>query len=542
MFSCPSRAPTNNGGKTLKPDRREFVCGLLGSLASASLSTTAWAEAQHPMGPPEPFSFDALTEKARKRAAEPYNEPYRPAPEIVQRIDYATHGKIVFKTDQALNAQGPGVYPIEFFHLGKYFPKKVGINIISGDTSRQMLFSPEYFEMPIDSVARGLPQDAGFAGFRLHESRKRKDWAHQDWMVFLGASYFRSIGSLNQYGLSARGIAVDVSVPEPEEFPDFVEFYISPALKEGGPTIVYALLDGPSVSGAYKFAITRTDGAVMDVDVRLFARQPVKQLGFAPLTSMFWYGEYNRQRLVDWRPEVHDSDGIALWTGTGERIWRPLNNPKRVVTSSFTDTNPKGFGLLQRDRNIENYLDGVNYDRRPSLWVEPLHDWGAGSVQLVEIPTVDETHDNIVAFWVPQQAVEPGTAFSFRYRLHWRGEEPFPAEQLADVFATRIGRGGEPGQDHTVVPDAVKFVVEFEGGALEGLTTEAPPQGTASCSRGTLSEVIVEPIPRTERWRARFDLQAQGSEPVELRLFLHIGDQAFSETWAFQFWPDQKDA
>jgi glucans biosynthesis protein len=522
------------------PDRREFICGLLGSLASAGIADQAFAQNSHPMGPSQPFSFEGLIERAKQRSAEPYKQPYRPAPEIVSKIDYATHGKIVFKADQALNANGPGAYPIEFFHLGMYFPKKVSINLIEGEASQEILFSADYFDMPKDSVARGLPSDAGFAGFRLHESRRRKDWKHQDWMVFLGASYFRSIGSLNQYGLSARGIAVDVSVPTPEEFPDFVEFYIDPARKEGDPTFVYALLDGPSISGAYKFAVIRTDGAVMDVDARLFARRPIQQLGIAPLTSMFWYGEYNRMRLIDWRPEVHDSDGIALWTGKGERIWRPLNNPRRVVTSSFQDTNPLGFGLLQRDRNIENYLDGVNYDRRPSLWVQPLHDWGKGSVQLVEIPTQDEIHDNIVAFWVPEQAIEAGTSLNFRYRLHWRAEEPFPAEQLADVFATRIGRGGEPGQDHTATPDAVKFVVEFEGGALAGLTTEAPPQGTASTSRGMLTDVIVEPIPRTERWRARFDLKgADGVDPVELRLFLHIGEQAFSETWAFQFWPDQ---
>ncbi|MGQ4275132.1 glucan biosynthesis protein [Terrihabitans sp. B22-R8] len=527
----------------MTPDRRQFVCGLLGSLASTSLADSSWAANEHPMGPARPFSYDELTERAKTLAGQPFKEPYRPAPDIVSNIDYATHGKIVFKPEQALNVNGPGVYPVEFFHLGKYFPKKVSINLISEGMSQEVLFSPEYFDIPKDSIAHGLPQDAGFAGFRFHESRRRKDWKHQDWMVFLGASYFRSIGSLNQYGLSARGIAVDVAVPEkPEEFPDFVEFYIDSAKKEGDPNLVYALLDGPSVSGAFKFAITRTDGAVMDVEARLFARKKITQLGIAPLTSMFWYGEYNRLRLVDWRPEVHDSDGIALWTGKGERIWRPLNNPKHVVTSSFQDSNPQGFGLLQRDRNIENYLDGVNYDRRPSLWVQPLHDWGKGAVQLIEIPTADETHDNIVAFWMPEKPIEPGTAFDFRYRLFWRESEPFPNDQLASVFATRIGRGGEPGQEHTSHPSSVKFVVEFEGGALKGLTTEAPPQGTASCSRGKLTEVVVEPIPRTERWRARFDLVAEGNEPIELRLFLHLGEQAFSETWAFQFWPDQATA
>jgi len=486
-------------------------------------------------GPAQPFSFDTLVEAARQRALRPYEPPYRPAPEIVRNIDYDAHGKIRFRAENALFADGPGVYPATFFHLGQFFQKQVRMHVVEEDEAREILYSPDYFDMPADSIARGLPPDSGFAGFRLQESRARDDWKTQDWVAFLGASYFRAIGELGQYGLSARGIAVDVAAPGPEEFPDFVSFYIAPAASETEPALVYALLDGPSITGAYRFAITRGEGVVMDVENALFLREDIFRLGVAPLTSMFWYAEYNRGRMVDWRPEVHDSDGLALWTGAGERIWRPLNNPGRVVTSSFMDENPRGFGLLQRDRSLENYLDGVNYDLRPSVWVEPLGDWGRGSVQLVEIPTDDEIHDNIVAFWVPEEPATAGSALAFSYRLHWLADEPYPAAGTARTVATRIGRGGEPGKPR---PQGVhKFVVEFDGPALKAIGKGDEPAPVIDASRGSISYVFAEPVPRTDRWRVQFDLTVEGGDPVELRMYLALDGRPLSETWLYQYEP-----
>ncbi|WGF89188.1 glucan biosynthesis protein [Marinivivus vitaminiproducens] len=518
---------------------------LLGSAASAAVSLCALGAGRKPFaatsglnfGEPQPFTFDALIERAQDLASRPYQPPYQPAPDIVRQIDYAVHGQIRFKPENALFAEGPGVYPVTFFHLGAFFPKAVRMHVLEGGQAREIVYSADYFDMPGDSVARGLPADSGFAGFRLQESRRRDDWRTQDWVAYLGASYVRAIGQLGQYGMSARGIALDVAASEPEEFPDFIAFYIEPAPSESEPVTVHALMDGPSIAGAYRFAIRRTEGVVMDVETHLFMRAPVERFGVAPLVSMFWFAEYNRGFEIDWRPEVHDSDGLALWTGAGERLWRPLNNPQRVITSSFTDDNPRGFGLLQRDRRFENYLDGVNYDRRPSVWVEPLDGWGRGAVQLVEIPTDDEIHDNIGAFWVPEAPVQAGDRFTFGYRLHWLAEEPFPATEIARIAATRIGRGGEPGKPR---PDGVhKFVVEFEGQALEGLDQGSKPQPVISASRGEVSYVFAEPVPNTSRWRAQFDVTVAGSDPVELRLFLAEGDRALSETWLYQYDPSR---
>jgi glucans biosynthesis protein len=301
--------------------------------------------------------------------------------------------------------------------------------------------------------------------------------------------------------------------------------------------MVYALLDGPSIGGAYRFALHRTEGVVMEVTAALFLRKPVARLGLAPLTSMFWYGEYGRGRMLDWRPEVHDSDGLAIWTASGERIWRPLNNPRDIAVSSFGDDSPRGFGLLQRDRNFDHYLDGVFYDRRPSLWVEPLAPLGRGQIQLVELPTDDEIHDNIVAFWVPGAKPEAGTRYDLSYRLHWLADEPYPDRGIARTIATRMGRGGEPGKPRP--PGVYKIVAEFDNPAvMQQIPYGVFPEVVATASRGTIIRPFSEPVPNGNVWRATFDLAADGTDPVELRMFLRLNGKPLTETWLYQFRPE----
>jgi glucans biosynthesis protein len=251
---------------------------------------------------------------------------------------------------------------------------------------------------------------------------------------------------------------------------------------------------------------------------------------------MFWFGENNRHLATDWRPEIHDTDGLAIWTGAGERIWRPLNNPPTVQTSSFEDSDPKGFGLLQRDRAFYHYEDdGVFYDRRPSVWVEPQGGWGRGAVQLVEIPTDDEIHDNIVAYWVPATPVTAGSRWSFAYRLHWLADEPYPPTAVARVRHTRLGRGGIPGQPRPA--GARKFVIDFEGGPLEELKKLDPVKPVVNASRGRIDNAYALQIVGTRNWRAFFDLYAEGPELVDLRCFLRLGERTLTETWLYQYIP-----
>jgi glucans biosynthesis protein len=521
-------------------NRRRFLETAIATagLAAGGFSMPALAQQGLTYGKTAAFSFDGLKQRAKAMAGSSYAAPATPSPEILNQIDYDAHGKIKFKTDLALFANGPGEFPVTFFHLGRYFQKSVHMFVVAEGEAKEILYDNAYFDMPADSPAKKLPDQSGFAGFRFQEPRDGKlDWRKNDWVAFLGASYFRAIGGLYQYGLSARGVAVDVAVfGKNEEFPDFREVYFDTP-KDGSDTVtIYALLDGPSVTGAYKFLMTRAKDVIMDIESAVFLRSDVARLGIAPLTSMYWFSEKSKAAAVDWRPEVHDSDGLAMWTGSGERIWRPLNNPARTITSAFSDENPKGFGLLQRDRNFDHYLDGVYYDRRPSLWIEPKGDWGRGSIQLVEIPTDDEIHDNIVAMWVPADPARAGQDLDFNYRLVWGAEEPYPTP-LARVVATRFGNGGQAG---TLRPRGVrKFMVEFLGEPLTKLTAGIIPTPVLTASRGTFSNIQTEAVPDDVpgHWRTQFDLTAFGTDPVELRCFLRESDKVLSETWLYQYHP-----
>jgi glucans biosynthesis protein len=289
------------------------------------------------------------------------------------------------------------------------------------------------------------------------------------------------------------------------------------------------------MAGAFRLDTVHDGGTFMDVEARLFPREELTRVGVAPLTSMFWYAKHNRKQAADWRPEIHDSDGLSLWTGAGERIWRPLNDPASVQTSSFLDNNPKGFGLAQRERRFGCYEDdGAFYDRRPSVWVEPVGDWGEGAVQLVEIPTSDEIHDNIVAYWLPKEPFRAGVKRQMRYKLYWQLAEPHPSP-LAQVVATRIGQGGIPGQPRP--KDTTKYVVDFEGGRLGEFSRRGDIALDVSASRGLVEAPAVYPVAGTKAWRAMFDFKPQTQDAVDIRLVLRSGGEVLSETWVFQHLP-----
>ncbi len=480
-------------------------------------------------GPAQAFNFDILITKAEALSQSPYVPYPVKHPALYDKIDYDAYWRINFRPEATLKV---GSTPIQFFHEGTYFRQPVGMHVVEGGSEREVLYSVDYFDMPKDSPARAIQPEAGFAGFRIMRPDLKTDW-----ISFLGAAYFRTDGADRQYGLSARAVALNTGMSEPEEFPRFTQFYIEGG--EDGYVTIYALMDGPSVTGAFKMRGRDSDGQIMDISSRLFFRGPVGRLGIAPLTSMFWYSEENRLQGFDWRPEVHDSDGLSMITGTGEHIWRPLDDPDRVVTSSFSDTNPKGFGLIQRDRDFEHYQDdGVFYNKRPSVWVEPQGNWGEGAVQLVEIPTDDEIFDNVVAYWVPKDPPEKGSKVSLDYKLYWGRQEPGDWK-LARTVATRLGRGGVPGQPHP--PGQLKIAIDFSGPPLHGLTQQDHVAASISVPDGV--EVInpyVLPVVGTDHWRLIFDLKAPaGTETFDTRAYLALNGAPLTETWLGQIHPAQ---
>lgn len=503
----------------------------LGGLAPS----TGRAETTGPQfGPPEPFDFDALRKRAEALAGKAYVAPKAPAADVIAKISFDVAQKIRYRADKALFADGTSPFPVRMFHVDQFNSLPVQINVLSGGIARQVVYSSADFDYGGTGLDEKLPSDLGFSGFRVMNGPTTET----DWLAFQGASYFRSAGEDNQYGASARGIAVDTALSSKEEFPRFVAFWLAEPVPHRSEITIYALLDGPSVTGAYRFVAAKETGAVMDIDAELFVRNDIARLGLAPLTSMYWYGENDRGAATDWRPEIHDSDGLAMWTGKGERIWRPLIDPPLVLTNSFLDENPHGFGLMQRDRDFNDYQDdGAFYNRRPSIWVEPKGNWGTGAVQLVEIPTNDEIHDNIVAFWNPKRPIKAGDHLNVSYRLYWQNRSPFIPSDVGLVTATRIGRGGVPGRSHPDDKDKWKFVIDFAGGPLTQMAARYDVTPVVTVSRGKISNAYVIKVVGTERWRALFDVKISGTDPVNLRCFLRLDGRTLTETWLYQYYP-----
>jgi glucans biosynthesis protein len=482
-------------------------------------------------GEPKRFDFDVLRARAKALADAPYVKP-APAADVIGRIDFDTVQAIKFRADHALWPQGPGSYPVRFFHVDQYNGLPVRINALSGSEAREFIYTPGDFDYGKTGLADKLPDGLGFSGFRVMDARDKET----DWLAFQGASYFRTCGEENQYGASARGIAINTALDVGEEFPRFVEFWLGEPIDD--TITIYALLDGPSLAGAYRFDAVKGRGQAIDVTADLFIRTDVARLGVAPLTSMYWYGENERRYATDWRPEIHDSDGLAIHTGSGEHIWRPLINSSSVLTNSFIDANPKGFGLMQRDRAFSEYQDdGAFYNRRPSIWIEPKGAWGEGAVQLVEIPTRDEVHDNIVAYWQPKAPVRAKDELTFSYRMYWQNDEPNPPTNLGRVVSTHTGVGGVPGRP--LLDDTIKrkFVIDFAGGPLSSMAARYDVTPVVTASRGRVDNAYVVRVVDAGRWRALFDLTTEGKGPVDMRCYLRLGDETLTETWLYQWLP-----
>jgi glucans biosynthesis protein len=474
------------------------------------------------------FGFDAVTERARELASRPYEDPRGQVPRWLLELSYDQWRKIRFRPDLAAWADRKLPFTMQFFHPGLFYDRSVVVHEVDASGVHPIPFSPEHFDYGGNEFASRVPQDLGYAGFRLHYPMKRRDY-QDELIVFLGATYFRAVGRDLGYGLSARGLAVDTALPRGEEFPWFREFWLVRPAAAAREITLFALLDSERLTGAYRFVVTPGEQTRVRVALRIFFREPIEKLGIAPLTSMFLRGENSVDDLLDFRPETHDSDGLLIASGTGEWIWRVLDNPDRLRVSSFSLDNTRGFGLLQRDRDFDHYQDlEARPDLRPSVWVAPDGDWGAGRVELVQIPTRSDVNDNVVTYWVPSRPPPPpGEAAEYAYELTWYGEDPrWPPAGRA--VATRRDRGTHE--------DAWRFVVDFEGPGLASLPADAVLQGVVSVGtregEGELIEQQVIPNRVTGGWRLVFQVRPSRGSPLELRAFLRRGEDVLTETWS----------
>lgn len=491
----------------------------------ASTSAFALATAAGATSPDTGFDHARVIALAQELAGSSYT-PRDMVPKAWQELTYEQYKLIRFRPQAALWLGTETPFNVDFFTPGLYFPRTVKVETVQDGIATPVAFDLDMFEKS-DSVP-DLPVDdtLGFSGLRLRTEMHRPGLT-DEFCVFQGASYFRAIGLDEVYGLSARGLALKTGDPAGEEFPDFIRFWLERPGPDQRNMIVHALMDSPSVTGAYRFDITPGPACVMEVKATLFAREELDHVGFGPLTSMFLFDETNRNRFDDFRPAVHDSDGLMVLNGNGEVLWRPLANPTRLQISSFLDNGPRGFGLMQRARKLSDFADlEAHYHRRPCLWVEPEGDWGQGAVTLVEIPADREIYDNIVAYWRPATPYEAGARIDLAYRLTW-GEEAPLAAAYPKVLNTRMGKGFHG--DRVVT-------VDFEADPLfdDGPDAITP---VVSSPHVETSEGILQHNPETGGLRLAFSFEPGERELVELRAQLRKGNQMASEVWLYRWTP-----
>jgi glucans biosynthesis protein len=506
--------------------RRSLLQGAVASLLAAGLPIAiSPARGQDAV----PFDFETLVARARAAAGTDFVRPQMTLSGPFADLRYDSFRGIRFRDEARLFTGGQG-FQMDLMPPGFYYEDRVVVNVVNDGTATPLDFStdffhfhPRYFPFPDGRAPTGQEGDMGFSGIRFrHPVNRPGVW--DEVLVFQGASYFRAVARDTLYGLSARGLAIGTGGPDPEEFPLFTEFWVEEPDPGARTLRVHALLDGPSVAGAYRFTVTPGAETVMEVEARLFPRVDITAAGIAPLTSMYFFGPEKRAGVDDFRDAVHDSDALRIVNGAGERLWRPLRNPGAIETSSFIDRDPQSFGLIQRSRTFEDYQDAeAHYEQRPSAWVEPGEPWGPGAVQLVELPTADEFADNIVAFWRPAEPLAAGREYRFTYRLVWAQApaEPLP---LARVIATRGGAS---------ILDATErvFVVDFDLGMINFATVEP----RVSASAGELKGISVSPLPGGNIARVGFHLIPGDARESELRLALLSEGTTASEIWLYRW-------
>jgi periplasmic glucans biosynthesis protein len=490
------------------------------TLVLAAIDANA-ANTPFPDKPPVtyPFTFETLLAEAKHRAATPYSPQRSSLPAVLDKLSPEQYRSIQFNPDAGIWRAEQLPFRLELLRAHHNLQTAVTVSTIEDGMATDVVPTQAMFEM-----APALPAQTSIplSGFRVR-SRINSNKIWDEFLVFQGASYFRAVAKNLLYGLSARGLAINTAEPSGEEFPAFTHFWIERPGTRANAIVIYALLESESTTGAYRFTVQPGVETLTDVDLTLFPRTEIRVAGIAPLTSMFLFDETNRGRLDDYRPEVHDSDGLQIAAKSGEQIFRPLANPIKLQVSTFTTQQPDGFGLVQRSRQQSDFQDfDAQYERRPSAWIVPTGDWGAGSVELVEIPSGRETNDNIVAFWRPAQPPTPGHPAHFAYRIIWSAQPALP-KSLGKTVATRSGASLD-GKRRV-------FLLDFVGAGekVDGLRLDL------SASAGRISNATLMSNGALHGLRASFEIDPRDADLIEMRLRIMRGDRPVSETWLYRW-------
>jgi periplasmic glucans biosynthesis protein len=469
-----------------------------------------------------PFTFDTLLEDAKRLAAAPYAPQRNSLPAALDKLSPEQYRSIHFNPDAGIWRSDKLPFRLELLRAAYNMPTAVTVSTVEDGVATDVIATPAMFQMSGATPAQLGKVSLPLSGFRIRTHiNSNKVW--DEFLVFQGASYFRAVAKNLLYGLSARGLAINTGDPSGEEFPAFTHFWIERPGQRANAIVIYALLESQSVTGAYKFTVQPGGETLAEVELTLFPRAEIRMVGIAPLTSMFLFDETNRGHLDDYRPEVHDSDGLQITTKTGELIFRPLANPLKLQVSTFTSQVPQGFGLVQRSRQQSDFQDfDAQYERRPSAWITPRGDWGTGAVELVEIPSGRETNDNIVAFWRPAQTLMPGHPAQFAYNITWN-DEPVLPKGMGKVIATRSGA--------SIDRKRRVFLLDIVGAGekLDGLRLDL------GASAGAISNATLVSNGELHGLRASFEIDPKDAELIELRLRVMRGDTPVTETWLYRW-------
>jgi len=492
-------------------------------------------------------NLDYVAQRALERARHPFHSPRADLPRVLRQdnLDYDKYREIEFRHDHALWLAEGLPFRVEFFHPGYLYNEPVHVNEFTPTYTQPIRFVQDFFNYRALHIQNQIPSNTGYAGFRLlNQLNEPGKW--DELGSFLGASYFRLLGKDQRYGSSARGLALNCGGSGPEEFPIFTDWWLGKPQPDDSDLVLYAILDSVSCTGAYEFRIHPGESTVVDVKAEVYFREPeqiravdtntpaIQTMGLAPLTSMFWFGKNTERRFDDYRPEVHDSDGLLAEMGNGEILWRPLDNPPALRHQIFHAPDIRGFGLLQRERAFRAYEDTFNfYQQVPSVWVKPDGNWGDGDLHLVELSTYYEGLDNIVAFWDPKNKPAPLEPYRFGYRLSWQtGAADLKLSENRAV-STRIGLDSH-------FANTREFIIDFVGPKLAAVPESNPPQAIANCSDNALIvDNLVLRNPFINGWRVVLKMKPKpgNTDPVDLRCTLQMGTNILSETWAYQWSP-----
>lgn len=470
------------------------------------------------------FDRNKLVAFARELAKRPYSAPNPGMPEGFANLNFESYITIRNRRERAIWVDNPRGFLIEPLHRGFIFQAPVLLSVIENGAVRRIVYSASRYDFGKLAAPPANIGDIGFSGFRVLSTMG--EGAPREIALVQGASFLRAIARGQTFGATSRALSLKTADPRGEEFPFFRAFWIEQPSRDD-TLVVHALLDSESTCGVFSMTFRVGDVTLIDTEATILPRVALDNFGIAGMQATYLFGLTDRRIADDYRPQVNEAQGVQMIAGNGEWLWRPLANPRQLQISAFSTEAPKGFGLVMRDRDFNAYQDmDSRFELRPTLWMEPIGDWGAGTLQLVEIPSDNEIHDNIIVQWRPKEPLQPGSEFSYAYRQQWLWATP-ERPDLAQVSGTRLGRGPQRRR---------RFLVDFAG---DKLTSQPVADITAAiwASNNGVKDHKIMPGGNGLPFRVIFDLDTGNENLIELRLALMNGNTQISETWLYRWTP-----